>query len=862
VPWTDSVVRVVLPNGLTLLVQRDSSVPVVAVVTHVRAGYFDEPDCWTGVSHVLEHMFFKGAGRLGPGALARETQRLGGYLNASTTYDRTVYYAVVPAAGDGLARAVRLQAEALTDLTLDAAELGRELEVIIQEAKRKLDTPGAVTTETLYELLFRAHRMRRWRIGTEAGLRALTTADVRAYYESRYTPDRVIVALTGDLDVDAAVTLGDRTYGAWRRPAVSFEPSPAEPDARASAARVLRGDVERPLAAIGWRTVGADHPDAPPLDVAAAILGSGRASWLSTAVRVPGLASAVTASHYTPGDVGVFDVALTSHPDHIAAAIRTAAGLARPLGAGGPDPVQLDRVRALFATAWARRLESADGRATLLAEYEAQGGYERAEAYRVALERVTADDVRRVASSWLTPDAACAVAYVAAVDPGCLADLPWPPDIEVPAPAALAAGPATPPPRAFAKNETRVGDVHVIRGAGADVMWRRRPGSGVVALGAYLPGLPGREDEATAGISRLLVRTALRGAAGMSAEALGTAAELLGGSVGTVANADLVGVTLTVHPGAVRAGIALLRTVLERPTLVADEVEREAALQADDAARRRDDMFSHPIEGAIRAAFGGDPYGLPALGEPERVRAVGAEALRGWHAAALAARLLVVVVGDVSADEARAGAADVAGWPAAASRSVAGPARWAGGRREERREKTQTALAMAFPAQPAASDDRHPHGVLSAVLSGLAGRLFEELRERRALAYTVHASPWLRRRAGTVVTYIATSPEREDEARSAVLDVLAALADGPLPAEELDRARAYAAGLVAIRRQHAGAVAAELADAWVQGWLESVATEEEQFRAVREADLRRVAREAFDPSRRAECVVRGSGGGR
>jgi zinc protease len=87
--WTESVRREVLPNGLTVLVQEDRSAPVVAVVTHVKAGFFDEPDRWTGISHVLEHMFFKGTGRRGVGAVARETKSAGGYLNASTSYDHT-----------------------------------------------------------------------------------------------------------------------------------------------------------------------------------------------------------------------------------------------------------------------------------------------------------------------------------------------------------------------------------------------------------------------------------------------------------------------------------------------------------------------------------------------------------------------------------------------------------------------------------------------------------------------------------------------------------------------------------------------------------------------------------------------------
>ncbi|MGD8726995.1 MAG: pitrilysin family protein, partial [Gemmatimonadales bacterium] len=219
--WATDVHRHVLPNGLTLLVRRDASAPVVAAVTHVRAGYFDEPDEWSGIAHVLEHMFFKGTARRGPGDIARETQLLGGYLNAGTIYDKTVYYTVLPSAHGGLERALDVQADALMHAALDPEELRRELEVIIQEAKRKLDAPGAVTTETLYSLLFQVHRMRRWRIGTEDVLRALTASDVQEYYETRYTPDRVIVGIVGDIDVTRTLDLAEATYGPWSRPAAA-----------------------------------------------------------------------------------------------------------------------------------------------------------------------------------------------------------------------------------------------------------------------------------------------------------------------------------------------------------------------------------------------------------------------------------------------------------------------------------------------------------------------------------------------------------------------------------------------------------------------------------------------------------------
>src|SRR5918999_6604877 len=92
-----TVQRTILPNGLRVLIRRDSSAPVVAIVTHVCAGYFDETDDIVGIAHVLEHMYFKGTPARGVGEIARETKAVGGYLNAGTIYDYTSYYTVLPA---------------------------------------------------------------------------------------------------------------------------------------------------------------------------------------------------------------------------------------------------------------------------------------------------------------------------------------------------------------------------------------------------------------------------------------------------------------------------------------------------------------------------------------------------------------------------------------------------------------------------------------------------------------------------------------------------------------------------------------------------------------------------------------------
>src|ERR687894_2998172 len=207
-----SVQRTILPNGLRVLVRRDSSAPVVAVVTYVCAGYFDETDDIVGIAHVLEHMYFKGTPTRGVGEIARETKAVGGDLNAATIYDYTSYYTVLPSSG--FATGLDVQFDAYANSLIDGEELARELEVIIQEAKRKADNPHAVAIETLYEVLHDRHRIRRWRIGREPELRALRREQLLAFYRNFYRPGNTILVVVGDVDADEALREVERRYGA------------------------------------------------------------------------------------------------------------------------------------------------------------------------------------------------------------------------------------------------------------------------------------------------------------------------------------------------------------------------------------------------------------------------------------------------------------------------------------------------------------------------------------------------------------------------------------------------------------------------------------------------------------------------
>lgn len=402
------VTRATLPNGLRVLVREDHAAPVVAIFTDVRAGYFDEPDKWLGISHVLEHMCFKGTPRRGPGMMAQETKSAGGYLNASTIYDHTSYYSVLPSSS--LAAGIDLQSDALINSIIDEEELRKELLVIIQEANRKLDNPAAVARETLHELMFDRHRMRRWRIGREEQLRTFTRADVAGFCQQFYGSDAIILVVAGDVNTAHVLDLLNEKYGCLL-PGGLRDRGPREPLKHELRYRELSGDVVQTRIEMGWHTVPPLHEDTAYLNLLAIILGQGRASRLYRAIRDAGLASSIGAHNYTPTELGVFGISAEADPADARGCIMRTCEVIEELPSGALSEGDLQRAQNIVEARLLRGLETMEGQASFLAEWEGLGDWRLGLAY---LQRVTSAaraDIERVTKQYLAVDAAAILTY-------------------------------------------------------------------------------------------------------------------------------------------------------------------------------------------------------------------------------------------------------------------------------------------------------------------------------------------------------------------------------------------------------------------------------------------------------------------
>jgi zinc protease len=869
----------ILDNGLTVLVREDRSAPVVAVVTHVKAGYFDEPDELVGISHVLEHMYFKGTARRGVGEMARETKEAGGYLNAGTIYDRTSYYTVLPSAS--LEQALDIQSDALQRSAIADEELRKELLVIIQEAKRKLDNPSAVAQETLFETMFDVHRIRRWRMGTESMLQGFTRDDVWDYYRNLYRASNTILVIAGDVDADRAFDLADRYYGDMPAGEPLRNEGAAEPDRVGFRYREISGDIAQSYLAWGWRSPGTLHADTPVLDLLAIALGQGRASRLYRHVRDAGVAASISAYNYTPSTIGIFGISAELDPPDTDEAMQRIAAAIVDAAANGFSDAETERARNILEARMLRRVETADGQANLLAEWHAVGNWRLADQYLARVLAVTPSELEEAARKYLDPERLTALLYRPATAPEVVDHADQLRDrlfaaaasvtaVDMPVSAVAAARPrAAPATRRLepVRVEDGVRFYDAGRG-GARIVIKPRATAPLVSMALYCRGGLAAEQHGGAGLTGLVARTSVKGTRTRSGIQLAEETEALGAGIAPGLGSDLLDWSISVPARHFERGLELLLDAALDPALRADDAERERKVALSGLEQLRDDMHQYPLRLVLSAAFPAHPYGFSVDHLERSIREADLGALHGWHRdRVLRGAPHLFVVGEVE-DADRAAALIAEGLdgrlqePLGLDMAAAG---WGQGgtRREETRDKAQTALAFAFPGPPRNHPDIYALQVLSSAIAGLGGRLFEELRSRRSLAYSVSASPVPRWLGGAFIAYIGTAPDREAEARETLLRELLNTGVEPLDEEEVERASRYMIGSWQIRQQTHSRQLADLAHAILLGeGLAELRAFDERIRAVTSEQIRAAAERWLRPEHLVEAVVRGTGGSR
>ncbi|MEK7283335.1 MAG: pitrilysin family protein [Acidobacteriota bacterium] len=874
------VVKEALPNGVTVLVSEDHSSPVVAINLWVRAGYFDEEDREVGISHVIEHMFFKGTpDRPRPDQIATEIKTLGGELNAGTYYDSTNYYVVLPA--ENYRKGLEIEADALMHPLFDADELKREIEAVIQEGRRKKDSPGAYALEMMFSEAFDAHRIRRWRIGGEDELRALTRDDLLSYFHGHYVPERIILSMVGDVKASEAIEAAHVYLGGMAARTGSPLGSPPEPPQSRFRHRRLAGDIIRSYLVLGYHTPAVLTEDDLALRILAYVLGGGQASRLYQGVKEgAGLVDTIGASLDSFRDLGVFTIMAEHEPKNAAAALPAIQAEVERLRREPPLNAEMERARTAIEFRYHQSRSEVLGQSSILAYYQSLGGHHLADELVERLHKVTAGDVLRVARTYLTLENATLLAYLPepvaaalpAPDPeGVAADLKRT-AAAGPAPGESAAGAAAARPVAAA--QARSSQSRAVRVSTSQEVSRHRFESGPVLLHERRGEVPlvtfcvafrgGRSGEGreNSGITRLMQATMIKGSVTRDARRVALEIEGLGASIDRIIDEDYFGFAVNILAKHARRAWDLLMDLIRRPAFRYEEIEKERMLQLAAQESIKDQSLPYTFQLFRQAAFGSHPYALPSFGLAVPVQSMKRENLVRWHRAMVRpATMVVAVAGDMEEPEAvDMVEASIADWSQEGhgEKDPGQLVAWGASEVVETRRRQQTAQVIGFPTPGLQTPERFSLDAVQAITSGLGGRFFEEVRGKRGLAYAVHAFNYHKVAGGAFAVYLATSPKNEAEARRVLFQEIARIRHEGPRREEIDRAIRYVRGSHLIALQGNSQRAYRYADAEVRGLgMEAVQAYPERIASVGYEDVHDAVWRYLDPDRCALGVLRG-----
>ncbi len=870
----DKVTRTLLDNGMTVLIMERHSAPVVAINTWVNTGYFNEPDSLTGISHLLEHMFFKGTKKREVGQLRNETKRLGGYLNAGTIYEYTHYYTVLPSRY--VESGLELQSDALWNSVIDITELGKEKKVVIEEVKRKLDNPDALAWEKLVELAFDHHPIRRWRMGTPELIAGWSRNQFEQYYKTFYRPDNIILSVVGDIDTKEVLQEIKRYYGDVKMDKTQKTYLQPDPEQKGLRYLQMKGDITQSYLKIGFHVPGRISKDYGALDVLSQILGKGRSSRLSRKlIEEKQLVHAVRSDAFGLKDLGFLTIEAELSTRDLRDARNEIFRELENLKKEKISPDELVKAKNVIRFLYLSSIETAEGVSENLALFESYGDYKLGLEYLDKVEQLTAEDIQKAAMRYLNLDNASIVVYRpngdfdAGLNSTNIAE-----QITVGISSNFLVkerreggeseiGLPKPQGNREPSDTANLPVEKAMFSCGAGLVTKVNKSVPLVSVGIYFKGGRVNEAEENSGITQLVLKGSLKGTATKSGEEIFKQLESLGAIWETEVEADYFGYQLKILSENLDEGMGILADVIMNPVYDPDELEKEKKILIAQIEKNKDNMIDYPVELFYRATFPNHPYGLNSLGNKDAIGSLDREKVIQWYGQNLSAdNMLIVVVGDFDTTLLKVRLEDSFDnfnreWVKRTilPQSIVQPK---SNTVVESRSKAQTAQALGFITCPYTDSDLYALKVLQAVASGGGGRFYGELREKRGLAYTVYGVNDSWAKAGVFYSYIATSPENEEPAREELTHQFHRFKTDTVTDEELETAKKYVTGMYQIQLETNSALLKQYTKTELLGsGIEEVENYPKRINNVTKDQIKVVAEKYFIPGNLTVGMVKG-----
>jgi zinc protease len=849
------VEKYVLGNGLTVVIRPNPASPVTAVQAWVKAGSTTEPEARAGMSHILEHMAFKGTKRRGNGDIAREVESLGGDINAYTSFDQTVYHITI--SGRFLENALDILSDTLENSAFDAGELSRELEVILEEVRMNEDNPGRVVDKALFREAYREHPYGRPVIGYVNTIKKTTRDDLVSYFRSWYVPGNMVLVIAGGVDPKAARPLIEKTFGRLSPRPVPEMKMTAEPRQKKTRVVLKEKDTRRAYLEMGFHGPSMADPDVYAWDLLSMILGSGETSRLNHAVKdQKGLVDSVYASAYTPRDPGLLFVGGVLAAEKTKEALREILLETFRTAVAPPEGPELARAKTATEADFLYSLESQSALARHVGFYETtlnDAAFE--QTYLRKIRAVTAEDILAVAKKYVTPENLT----VSMVLPAGQRVLEGPDEVRKIAGEAHRAANAK-----AAATEKKAAVTKEVLPNGIRVIVREDRSVPVVAVDAgYLAGVRA-EPADKGGVSGLAASMLMKGTKTRSAREISEAVENMAAELSGYSGRNSFGLHGKFLRRDFQQGFRLFAESLREPTFPEEELEKKRRETLGALKQQKDQLTQTAFLLFMEAHYGTHPYSRNPLGTEKSVQAMTAGDLKAFYERWADPRNMVIAVsGDIGTEEALDAVRKAFGdFPKRPGFRPLGaipvPPLDAVRKSEEQREKQQAHFVIGYPGARFTDPDRYALDVLGSALAGMGGRLFVNLRDKKSLAYSVTSFSSEQVDPGFFAFYMGTSADKLDRAVADTLKEISEVKKGGITPEEFERAKKWMIGTYEIGLQSNGSYTSKMVYNELYGvGYEETFTAPEKIAAVSLADVNRLAAAVLDANKYTIAILRG-----
>ena len=400
-----SVKEYKLSNGLKVLIIEKHKAPVATFQVWYRVGSRDEPAGKSGMSHLLEHMMFKGTSKYGSQIFSRIVQKNGGEDNAYTTEDYTIYFQIF--SSDRIMLSIDMEADRMQNLTLGQKETVSERSVVMEEKRLDEDDPQNSLLEEVVAISFKVHPYRRPVIGWMSDINSIERDDLLNYYRAYYSPGNAVIIIAGDVRAEEIMEKIKNSFGAIPSGPPKEKINFVEPDQRGEKRVFLKKEAELPHLLIAYRTPSFPYEDSYALDVLSRILSKGKSSRLyKSLVYEKKIALDVSADYDGFNkDPYLFFFSATASPGKDIKDVEDALyAEIEKIKKEPPSEREVQKAKNQIESSFIMEQDSIDTEAMKYGTFEMLGDWRLIDRYLEGIRKVKPEDVVRVAKKYLNED--------------------------------------------------------------------------------------------------------------------------------------------------------------------------------------------------------------------------------------------------------------------------------------------------------------------------------------------------------------------------------------------------------------------------------------------------------------------------